>query len=53
MVVIVVVGVEVVVKMFLLMTLTPRMGMLVQIFPTVLLQVVQQTFLKDNSGLCH
>ena len=42
-----VVGVEVVVEMLLLVTLAGRMGMLVRIFPTVLLQVIHQTFLKD------
>ena len=42
-----VVSVEVVVEMLLLVTLAGRMGMLVRIFPTVLLQVIHQTFLKD------
>lgn len=46
-VVVMVVGVEVVVEMLLLVTLAGRMGMLVRIFPTVLLQVIHQTFLKD------
>ena len=40
MVVVMIVGVEMVVKMFFLVTLTARMRMLVRICPTVLLQVI-------------
>ena len=40
MVVIMIVGVEMAVKMFFFVTLTARMGMLVRIRPTVLLQVI-------------
>ena len=40
MVVVMIVGVEMVVKMFFLVTLTASMRMLVRICPTVLLQVI-------------
>ena len=45
---IMIVGVQMVVKMFFLVTLTAGMGMRMRIRPTVLLQVIHETLLKDN-----